>query len=247
MNNSPQLLSLLRQFGQEIHHPALLRWHDALEQGRGNGVRLALLDSGIAWHHSWFARANLQAKDFTGSGLADSTGHGTQMASLLVGPWGLIPQATLLFGKVLKATSATQSEVYLARGIHWAIQQQVDILVLPLGRSQPSRQIQTALNRAIDNGIRVFAAAGNRGPDTILFPALLPGVAAVTGADKTGTVLTGCTSGELADCIALGKVLVPSLSASTDPATLVGSSPATAIAAGIAALNTELAMRRERA
>ncbi len=234
------LKTALASFGQGNPNPKLLRWSPGLGQHTGAGVRVALLDSGLDWQQPQFKKATIIAKDWTGRGsLADGTGHGTQMAALLVGTTGLIPAATLLFGKVL-ATASTRREQALAQGIRWAVQQRADILALPLGRTRSSRVVQQEVRWAIQAGVQILAAAGNYDPDRVLFPACLPGVMAVTGADGEGRVLPGCAQGAAVDAITLGQIpaFYPYL-APNPSAQIVGSSPATVIAAALAALAYE--------
>lgn len=238
------LIDLLQSFGRQRSDPRLVRWSPRLAGGTGAGVRVALLDSGFDRERPDLSKARVIAQDFTGqSSLADGTGHGSQMAALLVGQGlgasgGLAPEATLLFGKVLRASISAKTERYIAQGIRWAVQQRADILVLPLGRSRASREIYQALQRAIAAGVQVFAAAGNGGPQRVLFPANLPGVVAVTGADLAGEILPECAAGEAVDAIALGDVPAPG--GMGPGARLVGSSPATVLAAAIAALEISL-------
>ncbi len=238
------LAALLQSFGRQREDSRLVRWSPRLAGGTGAGVRVALLDSGLDREHPGLRNARVIAEDFTGQGsLADGTGHGSQMAALLVGQGlgpsgGLAPEATLLFGKVLRASISAKTEDYIARGIRWAVQQRADILVLPLGRSRASRVIYQALQRAIAAGVQIFAAAGNGGPQRVLFPANLPGVVAVTGANLAGEILPECAAGETVDAIALGDVPAPW--GMGPEARLVGSSPATVLAAAIAALELSL-------
>jgi subtilisin family serine protease len=243
---SPSVHQQIAEFSRVSTQPNALRWQPDFYQSTGQGIRIALLDSGLDWLHPSLAGSDLQAKNFTGSGLlADSTGHGTQMAALLVGRGGLVPDAKLLFGKVFKGSPSAHTEYFLAKGIRWAIGQQVDILALPLGRSRPSRAVAQSIEMALANGIRIFAAAGNRGADRLLFPASLPGVMAITGADIRGQKLPECTDFETADWITLGQVtslLSPTNSTEGRPAeVLTGSSPATVIAAAIASLALSIA------
>ena len=78
-----------------------------------------------------------------------------------------------------------------------------DILILPLGRSQPSRQINLAVRQAMAADIQIYAAAGNVGFDRILFPAILPQVIAVTRADLNGKILQDCSQLESVDYLLL--------------------------------------------
>ncbi len=228
----------LQQFSNTCCQPNALRWQPEFEEAAGKNVKIALLDSGIDWLHPTLAGANLLTKNFTGSGpMLDATGHGTQMAALLVGQGGLVPEAKLLFGKVLKAAPSKQTERYLASGIIWAVRQRVDLLVLPLGRARPSKVVSQALKRAIAQNIHVFAAAGNKGENRLLFPASLSGVISVTGAGTDGKRLPECTSSDRVDWITLGQVASPLSADGLNEAQLIGSSPATVIAAAIAAIS----------
>lgn len=237
----PPLRQQLQQFSNVCHQSNALRWRSEFDRAMGKNVRIALLDSGIDWLHPTLAGADLLTKSFTGSGpMLDATGHGTQMAALLVGKEGLVPNAKLFFGKVLKAAPSKQTERYLANGIAWAVRQRVDLLVLPLGRNRSSKMVAQALKGAIAQKIRVFAAAGNKGADRLLFPANLPAVTSVTGADIYGERIFNCTDSERADWITLGQVSSPLSASGLNEAQLIGSSPATVIAAAIAALNLSL-------
>lgn len=239
--NRNKLLTQLREFGKGNTDDRLLVWRLSWERSKGNGVRIALLDGGYEWSHPVFSGIDIIAKDLTGGGsLADSTGHGSQMLSLLVGRSGLVPEAKVFLGKVLKSSSASNVERYITRGIYWAIEQQVDILALPLGRTRPSCLIEAAIQAAIKDGIQVFSAAGNLGPSQLLFPASLPGVQAVTGADMSGTVLAECAQGVGVDHIALGQV--PSITVAAGEALTQGSSPATVIAAAVTTLEMAAAI-----
>ncbi|MEM9446667.1 MAG: S8 family serine peptidase [Verrucomicrobiota bacterium] len=239
--NRTKLLAHLREFGKGNTDDRLLIWKSSWEDSKGKGVRIALLDGGYKWNHPVFSGIDIIAKDLTGGGsLADSTGHGSQMLSLLVGRFGLVPDAKIFLGKVLKSSSVSNVERYITHGIYWAIKQQVDILALPLGRTRPSRLIEAAVQSAAKDGIQVFAAAGNLGPSQLLFPASLPGIRSVTGADMSGTILAECSQGVGVDCIALGQV--PSITAASGGALTQGSSPATVIAAATSALEMAAAI-----
>lgn len=244
IQQSSPIRSLLKEFGTQsmsYREPLskLVLWRSSFDQTTGEGIRVAILDSGIRWQHPEFKDSDIKMRDFTASGhIADSTGHGTNMSALLVGASGIAPKATLLFGKVFRMGASHSCEKYITQGIRWAIQEKVDILTLPLGRLRSSVPIRDAIERAIASDIKVFAAAGNRGPDHVLFPANMSKVVAVTGVDQQGNIIDGCTQGHLVDQIALGYV--PSQTCFDNQAPIIGSSPATVIAAGIATLALSL-------
>lgn len=232
--------NLLRCFGPHLDNPHLLQWNSKLDAEDGAGIRVALLDSGIAWTHVAFRGAQIQARDFTGSGsVFDQTGHGTNNAALLVAQGhgcfrGIAPACRLLMGKVLNPASRTNSVRAIARGLRWAICKQADIVILPMGRTRGAAIIAREIRRALAHGCICFAAAGNRGPDTFLFPARLKGVTAVSAAALDGTSLEWCCQVSQVDIYAPGEsgcfIGVGGCRA------VNGTSAAAVLAAGVAAL-----------
>jgi subtilisin family serine protease len=220
-----------------------LRWQPELAEESGAGVRVALLDSGVAWMHPVFDGADLNGRDFTGSGaLIDGTGHGTRHAALLVGQdprrvLGLAPACELLVAKVLDRGGRGHGDAATVDAIMWAVGKKVDVIVMPFGRRPASPRVAYAVRRAVEAGCRLYAAAGNRGPETIAFPARLPGVVAVSAVDAVGHPLSWCCQTQDVDCYAPGDSI-----RSLGSATLSGSSPATVIAAGVSVL--QLARQR---
>lgn len=238
--------NLFRNFAPESTDPRLLRWDPVLDAEDGAGARVALLDSGVFWTHPAFRDAQIQARDFTGSGAVfDPTGHGTKCAALLAAQgngWlrGLAPACTLLVGKVVGTGDPDTSAKALARAIRWAVCKGSDIVILPVGRARGSALVAREIRRALAAGCILFAAAGNRGPDTFLFPACLEGVMAVSAAKPDGMPLEWCCQVAQVDCYAPGHE-VWSIGFE-GLGTISGSSPATVLAAGVAALR----LARER-
>jgi subtilisin family serine protease len=216
----------------------LLQWAAELEDEDGAGVRVVLLDSGVAWTHPVFEGAHLNGRDFTGSGgLVDSTGHGTRNAALLVGQdpqrvRGLAPACELRVAKVLPGHGLRGSDEAVARAINWAIDQRADSIIMPLGRGPGSRPVVRAVRRAIQAGCRLYAAAGNRGPEILAFPASMKGVIAVSALNASGEPLEWCCQSQQVGCYAPGEAIW-----SLGDTPLSGSSPATILAAGVAVLH----------
>jgi subtilisin family serine protease len=238
------LRKLLRDFTTATDGSQLLRWDVALDQEDGSGVRVALLDSGICLRHPLLQGAQIHALDFTGSGsVSDRGGHGTKSAALFVGQTdlqGLVPACTLLFGKVLGGDLGT-SAFAISQGIRWAVSQSAQVIVLPLGRRQSSPLVKQAVRQALAKGCKIFAAAGNYGADVCLFPACLPDVFAVSATDLAGIPLGWCCQTQV-DCYAPGQGVFPSHLAGGS--SINGSSAATVLAAGVAALQMAKNARR---
>jgi major intracellular serine protease len=82
---------------------------DQWRQTRGEGVRVAVLDTGVEANHPDLAGSIDDARDFTGSrfGSEDRVGHGTHVAGTIAarqndqGVVGVAPDCRLLVAKVL--------------------------------------------------------------------------------------------------------------------------------------------------
>jgi len=165
----------------------------------GLGRSVAVVDSGIDLRHP-----DLRAPDGApwpganivdgGSDLADCSGHGTEVAGVLMGPQGVAPQAGLVVLKVFSAqngcTSARASDVLAA--VEWAVAHadgtDLDAINLSLAdgathagfcdADDPAGAAVFASARAA--GLTVAAAAGNEGRTAGLpWPACLSSVASV--------------------------------------------------------------------
>lgn len=108
----------------------------------GQGVRVAVLDSGIASDHPAFAHVDIKEMDFTGEGNGDLEGHGTHCAGTIFGKLddgriGVAPGVTdVWIGKVLDADGSGSSEM-IFDALHWAIKNRVHIISMSLGFDFP--------------------------------------------------------------------------------------------------------------
>lgn len=147
--------------------------------GRGAGVTVAVLDTGIAQHSDLEVLAAL-SRDFTGKGSwNDGYGHGTHVAGIIaarddgVGVVGVAPRADLAAVKVL-SDSGRGYLSWIIAGLDWAIghRDRIDIVNMSLGASVIDRTtcatggaLHTAICNAVDAGIVVVVAAGNSNLD----------------------------------------------------------------------------------
>lgn len=210
---------------------------------RGEGIRVAVLDTGIDAQHPDLGGAIDAMRDFTDSprGAEDAHGHGTHVAGTIAarrnerGVVGVAPECRLLTAKVLGDDgSGTSAEV--AAGIAWAVESGADVLSLSLGSPDPSDAIRAAIERAVAAGRFVICAAGNEGrDDAVNYPARWETTIAVGAVDRFGQVARFSSRGPEVDICAPGADVL-----STFPggryARLSGTSMATPFVTGVVAL-----------
>ncbi|EHR59580.1 S8 family serine peptidase [Saccharomonospora cyanea] len=149
---------------------------EAWESGyTGEGVRVAVLDTGIDAGHPDLDDAVVEARDFTGEGTTDDTqGHGTHVAGIIAGDGtasdgrykGVAPDADLVIGRVLDGNGSGQ-ESWILAGMEWAAQR-ADVVNMSLGADLPddgTAPLSQAVNRLTEQtGALFVVAAGNSGP-----------------------------------------------------------------------------------
>ncbi|KRV49827.1 hypothetical protein AQ490_19270 [Wenjunlia vitaminophila] len=169
----------------------------------GKGVRVAVLDTGIDAEHPDLTDAVSDSRDFTGNpaGVADGSGHGTHVASIITGSGaaadgtyvGVAPDAQLLVGKVL-TDDGWGTESQIIAGMQWAADSGADVVNMSLGAgptdgTDPMAQAVNALTASSDTLFVV--AAGNDGmPQAVSTPASADAALAVGAVDRDG-VLAG--------------------------------------------------------
>lgn len=142
----------------------------------GQGIRVAIIDTGIDAEHPDFEGRLIAVKDFTGEDSLgrDGHGHGTHVASTAAGSGassggkyiGVAPAAELLIAKVLRNNGGGSTSDVMA-GIDWAVQQGADVINLSLGADiacDGTDALSTLCDAAVAQGVVVCVAAGNAGP-----------------------------------------------------------------------------------
>ncbi|MFD6419486.1 type VII secretion-associated serine protease mycosin [Streptomyces sp. NPDC060194] len=190
-----------------------LRTADAWRTTEGEGVTVAVLDTGVDDRHPDLAGQVLPGKDLVGFG-ADRgdrpwARHGTGMAAIIAGRGhgpdrgqgvlGVAPEAKILPVRVIledsdpaRKRARTLRGNALAQGIRWAVDHGADVINLSLGddsaSAHPERGEDAAVQYALSKGVSVVASAGNGGEkgDRVSYPAAYPGVIAVTAVDEFG-------------------------------------------------------------
>ncbi|WP_282704202.1 type VII secretion-associated serine protease mycosin [Streptomyces sp. CC219B] len=187
---------------------------EAWQTTKGEGVTVAVLDTGVDDEHPDLAGNVLAGKDLVGFGAQRGdrawARHGTAMAGIIAGHghgyagadgvMGIAPEAKILPVRVIledgdsaRAKARTSRGNALADGIRWAADHGADVINLSLGddskSAHPESAEDEAVQYALEKGVVVVASAGNGGEkgDRISYPAAYPGVIAATAVDKFGT------------------------------------------------------------
>ena len=171
----------------------------------GKGVVVAILDTGVDYTHpdlggcKGFGCKVKDGYDFVNDDWdpMDNDGHGTMVAGIIAANGalkGVAPDAELLVYKVLEPSEygpASGDTSDVIAGIDEAIKDGADIICMSLGGELgvTDTALEFAVNRAVDEGVIVVAAAGNDGPyiGTIYSPASYENVIAV-GSVGTATM-----------------------------------------------------------
>ncbi|UOE58000.1 S8 family peptidase [Cytobacillus oceanisediminis] len=137
---------------------------------KGEGIKVAVLDTGIDINHPDLKPNLKMGMNFTSSiasDFGDRNGHGTHCAGIIagcdnhIGVVGVAPQAELYVAKVL-GDDGSGTINGIIKGIDWAISQKVDIISMSLGASMnPGTAFHDAMKRARAAGIVLVAASGN--------------------------------------------------------------------------------------
>lgn len=182
--------------------PAVARGPAA--RGGGAGVRIGLVDGGVAAHPSL---GPVEQRGFAPGGLKVSA-HGTAVASLMVGRGrgfrGAAPGARLLVADVYGGSPTGGSAALIAQALAWMARSKVAVINVSLV-GPPNRTLEAAVAALVARGHLVVAAVGNDGPAAPpLYPAAYPGVVSVTGVDARRRVLPEAGRGGHVDFAAPG-------------------------------------------
>jgi type VII secretion-associated serine protease mycosin len=161
----------------------------------GSGITVAVIDSGVDASHVDLKGRVLSGADFslggptsTGNGRVDTSGHGTQMAGLVVGRGkvnGVAPAARVLpVRDHASADSGTAGR--LSEGIRWAVEHGARVVSISSG-GDGDLLLKQAVVDALAKDVVLVAAAGNTSQRTAIgYPAAYPGVIAACGVDRDG-------------------------------------------------------------
>lgn len=218
---------------------------EAWKVSRGEGITVALIDSGVNADHADL-RGQILPSAKEGDSDTQSKGHGTSMAALIVGTgkgvdgqgaYGIAPEAKILpyqvpFGMGVLGMGA------LIDALNQAAESSAKIINVSMG-SVADPNVAQAIALAQSRGKLVIAGVGNVEtpvPGGRAYPAAYPGVLGVSAFDRNGSSWSGSYQGSLVSISAPGVDIVSACNGPTGYCKSSGTSNSTALASGVAAL-----------
>ena len=218
------------------------RFRGAWNAAKGDGAKIALVDSGVYSKHPDIGRIIAQRDFVEGDAVADDVyGHGTHVTGIAgaltnngKGVAGGCFECGLLIAKVMGPIGFT-TDSRIVQGIKWSVNNGADVVNLSLGGSGDSSVLSMAINRAYGQGAVVVAAAGNEGTNVPQYPAAYSKVIAVSATTTDGRLASFSNRGDWVDLAAPGTgILSTSKSGGYDR--MSGTSMAAPLVSGLAGL-----------
>jgi subtilisin family serine protease len=152
---------------------------------RGQGIRIAIVDSGAANQHQDLTNIThgydiINKQRDTSTWTVDTLSHGSHCAGVIagldsaVGIRGFAPDAEIHACKLFPGGQISQ----LIDALEYCIEKQIDVVNLSLGGAEPSEALEQQLQRARQAGVACIVAAGNSG-GAVQYPAASQHVLAV--------------------------------------------------------------------
>ncbi|MFB7599509.1 type VII secretion-associated serine protease mycosin [Streptomyces sp. NPDC056160] len=200
--------------------------------GKGKGVRVAVIDTGVDDKNPQLAPAVDKAagRDYLTGGKGgdptnDQVGHGTKVAGIIAarprkgtGFVGLAPNATVIPIRQNDAENSGDSDT-MAAAITYAVDRGADVINISQDTTKPlsgTSALARAVRKAIDRNVVVVASAGNDGLDGTAkntYPAAFAGVLAVASSDRNNERASFSQAGTFVGVAAPGVDIVSTVPA----------------------------------
>ncbi|MFH1774557.1 MAG: S8 family serine peptidase [Methanobacteriota archaeon] len=215
----------------------------AWSRATGEGVVVAVVDTGVNYAHPELDGNYAGGYDWVNgdADAMDDNGHGTHVAGIIAaemngeGVVGVAPKAKILAEKVLDS-SGVGYDYDVASAIVHAADAGAAVITLSLGGAY-SKVLEDACEYAYGKGALLVAAAGNS-RESVLYPAALSSVVAVSSVDYDNKLSSFSSFGREVELAAPGggRASILSTSLGSGYETKVGTSMAAAHVSGAAAL-----------
>jgi len=203
------------------------QWHmrqigmpEAWKLADGNGVIVAVLDTGVAYenHKNFTLLPDLKGIEFVKpydfvsntTHANDDHGHGSHVTGSIaqvtnngIGVTGVARNVRIMPLKVLSA-GGSGSVGGIADAIRYAADNGAKVINMSLGGAFPSAVLKKAVKYAFDKGVTVVCAAGNESRSKVGYPAAYPGAIAVSATQNDEAITFYSNYGKDIDIAAPG-------------------------------------------
>ncbi|MBU8881107.1 S8 family serine peptidase [Bacillus sp. FJAT-29790] len=230
----------------EQYHHSLLQIDEALKLAGNHKVTVAVIDTGMDIKHPELKSVVLppyNAADPANGAFTDQ--HGTHVAGIIaaeanngIGGQGISPNAKILPIDVFNGGWGA-SDYVIAEGIMYAIEKGANVINMSLGGYMESPIFEEAVQKAIDAGITVVAAAGNESWDEYSSPASYDGVISVGATNSKNELAYFSNFGPSVNLVAPGEDVYSTVIDYLKGSSFMrasGTSMASPMVAGVAAL-----------
>lgn len=127
----------------------------------GDGVTVAVVDTGVDTSHDVFEEVDVRQVDFTGYGEGDVVGHGTGVAGILA---QLAPDVEIVSLRVFGDSGRTGMQP-IGEAYDWLVEHagDVDLCNVSWGADRDVDNLNEEHQRILDEGVQDVVAAGNTG------------------------------------------------------------------------------------
>jgi subtilisin family serine protease len=144
----------------------------------GKGVKVMVIDTGNN-------NAPDSSVDFTGQGVNDVYGHGSEIGSIIKSSIGLAP-GCILYNLKAAYNDASYTSEGIASALQWAVDHNADIICIAYEYTLDSI-IRSKIAEVVTHDIIIFASSGNSHvPNLVGLPSGYPGVTSVSAVTSTG-------------------------------------------------------------
>ncbi|BFU44061.1 S8 family serine peptidase [Krasilnikovia sp. MM14-A1004] len=227
-------------------HLSDLRITEAHRITRGAGVVVAVIDTGVDAKHRDLAGAVLPGYNTVSgrfedpTGRKDVVGHGTEMAGLIAGRGhgsgagvlGIAPASSIL---PIDSPVGGLGGAFLPEAVDFAIAHHAGVINMSFGGPERDEDHE-AIRKALAHDIVVVAASGNRDAEGEDYPGLYPEVLTVGAYGADRRIADFSVTGPQVDLVAPGDHLATTTVSKSGYGLGSGTSEATAVVSGAAAL-----------
>jgi subtilisin family serine protease len=248
------LHGLSRNAGDQYYGWELTKFNipDQWQYSKGDGVVVAVIDTGCDLYHDDIKNNLIQGKNFIDENKdpIDGNGHGTHVSGTIaasdnsLGMVGVAPKTKIMPLKALNDEGVGDNRA-ITNAIIWAADQKVDFITMSLGSPSPFREMEEAIKYASNKGVVIFCAAGNSGENSpIMYPAKYFQVISIGAIDENLERTNFTCSGEELDFLAPGHNIVSAVPGNKY-AMMSGTSMSNPFAVGCASLYLSYARKQQ--